>query len=677
LKRLAGICMFFILSSLLLTCSSSPSGADAFGAKQDANAPYYTGDGGKGIKLAVLEPSGKGLGPNEQWLLPLVQGAVTAYFNKYSAMTIIDRQNLEKILAEQTQSLSLDYSDADYISIGKLTNARYILTGGISRTANAYMLELSVSDVESGERKASYPPQTVAYGAIENLQAVKDASADLLVQMGVNLSTAGIENLRKAAAPTQVQAETALARGISAQRQGTEVAALSYYFQAAALDPSLLEAASRSTVLSASITSGNIGEDIRNDIQWRKNWIARLTETEEYFDAFHKTNSRPYTLFYSTGIEQGPIDYKTETATLGVKINLHGSQIWFLSLERVLQTVYDGLTATKRKEAWGLDGWPLQGVTGLKPFEKQSKIFTVHIEVINNQGQVIGGQSFQAGETWEIVMNERPEINASGDDLKTVDITKINANEITDSLTIKITDVDGLDALAAAQSGLLQIKAINADEFGLYRTYKGSIIEYTGKETAITIPATVWDEPVIAIDEGVFYNGKNSREPYRLTSVTIGNNITSIGKRAFCANKLTSITIPDSVTNIGDEAFCANKLTSIIIGSSITTINKETFAFNKLTSVVISDSVTYIGARAFEGNELTSVTIPNSVTYIGFNAFNYNRGLAKITIGANVYVSVSEDDFEYYYEKNGKKAGTYIRKNYITRRGDYWAFSSR
>ena len=43
---------------------------------------------------------------------------------------------------------------------------------------------------------------------------------------------------------------------------------------------------------------------------------------------------------------------------------------------------------------------------------------------------------------------------------------------------------------------------------------------------------------------------------YSLTSVVIGDSVTSIGDRAFedCSS-LTSIVIPDSVTSIGESAF--------------------------------------------------------------------------------------------------------------------------
>ena len=96
-----------------------------------------------------------------------------------------------------------------------------------------------------------------------------------------------------------------------------------------------------------------------------------------------------------------------------------------------------------------------------------------------------------------------------------------------------------------------------------------------------------------------------------LTSVTIGNSVTSIGWGAFQGCKgLTSITIPNSVTIIDWDAF--NGCTGI-------------------TSVTIPDSVTSIGVRAFKGcTGLTSITIPASVTKIRSDAFKNCNSLLTI-----------------------------------------------
>jgi hypothetical protein len=70
--------------------------------------------------------------------------------------------------------------------------------------------------------------------------------------------------------------------------------------------------------------------------------------------------------------------------------------------------------------------------------------------------------------------------------------------------------------------------------------------------------------------------------------------------------------------------------------------------------------VTAINHQAFYDNQLTSVTIPRGVTSIGNQAFASNQ-LTSVTIGANVdmYNSSFDNNLRYYYNINGKRAGTY------------------
>jgi len=127
-----------------------------------------------------------------------------------------------------------------------------------------------------------------------------------------------------------------------------------------------------------------------------------------------------------------------------------------------------------------------------------------------------------------------------------------------------------------------------------------------------------------------------------LTSATIGTEVTTIGEGAFTANALTTITIPNNVTSIGKNAFSANQLTSVTISNNLTKIDEQTFA----------------------GNSLTSVNIPGSVRTIANNAFAGNS-INRISIGANVDVSTNafENNFATFYERFGKKAGTYTWYN--------------
>ncbi len=194
-----------------------------------------------------------------------------------------------------------------------------------------------------------------------------------------------------------------------------------------------------------------------------------------------------------------------------------------------------------------------------------------------------------------------------------------------------------------------------------------------------------------------------------LTSVTIGNGVTSIGKQAFYNCNLTSVTIPNKVTSIGERAFEGNSdLVSVTIGEGVTSIescafigcnslfsvvwnakNCEDFAdddtpfychdsnnlsnnfdmrgkitaftfgdsvkhissylcygMGKLTSVDIPDGVTSIGNSAFKGcSGLTSVNIPDGVTSIGSSAFEECSGLTSVNIPDGV-TSIGNSAFE-------------------------------
>jgi hypothetical protein len=124
-------------------------------------------------------------------------------------------------------------------------------------------------------------------------QTLNEGQIDIIEE----ITTAGKAGLAGAASSSAVRAETALARGITAQRTGTVVEALSYYYEAAKFDPDLAEAAIRSSVLSADIQGGNIGQNVRNDIQRRATWVKVFDEAAVFFK-----QHLPLEIIYDPGI---------------------------------------------------------------------------------------------------------------------------------------------------------------------------------------------------------------------------------------------------------------------------------------------------------------------------------------------------------------------------------------
>jgi hypothetical protein len=156
--------------------------------------------------------------------------------------------------------------------------------------------------------------------------------------------------------------------------------------------------------------------------------------------------------------------------------------------------------------------------------------------------------------------------------------------------------------------------------------------------TGIAIPGSVtsigrtsdkweWDDDMIGAFSGCA----------SLESVTIGDGVTIIGDNSFYeCTSLTGIDIPESVSAIGNAAFYGSGLTSVTIGNGVTSLISTFSGCTRLTSVTIPNSVNYIGKGAFmRCDGLTSVTFEGTIYWKGFdiNAFGfdyYNDGLGSL-----------------------------------------------
>lgn len=165
---------------------------------------------------------------------------------------------------------------------------------------------------------------------------------------------------------------------------------------------------------------------------------------------------------------------------------------------------------------------------------------------------------------------------------------------------------------------------------------EATIIGYSGAGGAVTIPSNVDGSPVRQVGKaGVSVFGYRNTW---ITSVTIGDGVTSIGQEAFFGSlALTSVVVPASVTNIGVNAFweCAG-LTGVEIPESVTSIGENAFGLTSLTNVRIPSGLTSIERGTFQGTRLTHVTIPDTVTSIGVSAFGHCTNLSSITIGSGL-----------------------------------------
>ncbi|MGN0452204.1 MAG: leucine-rich repeat protein [Ruminococcus sp.] len=153
---------------------------------------------------------------------------------------------------------------------------------------------------------------------------------------------------------------------------------------------------------------------------------------------------------------------------------------------------------------------------------------------------------------------------------------------------------------------------------------EGVLIEYIGKEKAVTIPSEVY-----YIADSAF-EGNTTLESVDLNCTEI------IGNKAFYGcTSLYELTNTDLISSCGAYAFyntpfLASKGTNAIVGSVLIRNTAE-------GAVTLSDRVTSIAPYAFSGNKgITSVTIPDNVAEIGEGAFYNASALAKADVSTNV-----------------------------------------
>ncbi len=129
----------------------------------------------------------------------------------------------------------------------------------------------------------------------------------------------------------------------------------------------------------------------------------------------------------------------------------------------------------------------------------------------------------------------------------------------------------------------------------------------------------------------------------KIDSVSFGENVTAIPEYLFYANhsskftNLKTITIPASVKSIGKYAFYyCSSVTSLTIGSGVETIGDDAFYYlSSIDSIAIPNSVRTIGSEAFGYcSAAKSVTIGTGLESIGAKAFYDCTGLTTVTFNA-------------------------------------------
>ena len=63
------------------------------------------------MSLGILVPEGRGLNADQAYLPTMVQGVLVANFSKYSAISVLDRVSLDRVISETLDPTYVDNFD--------------------------------------------------------------------------------------------------------------------------------------------------------------------------------------------------------------------------------------------------------------------------------------------------------------------------------------------------------------------------------------------------------------------------------------------------------------------------------------------------------------------------------------------------------------------------------------
>ena len=215
------------------------------------------------------------------------------------------------------------------------------------------------------------------------------------------------------------------------------------------------------------------------------------------------------------------------------------------------------------------------------------------------------------------------------------------------SMMLTILPVNAITALAANNScgaNLTYELTQNTDDPGTYTlTIRGEGAMYGYSSSTVPWNAQKSKITSVVIGNGVTSIGNNAFEDCSaLKKLDIPQSVTEIGSKAFLGcSALTSLALPQTVNRIGNTAFqgCSN-LETINIPSGVKLIEHDTFrGCEKLKDVTIPAHVTLIGYSAFEAcKTFRNIEIPEGVTTIGTNAFEDCTQLETVVIPSTATV---------------------------------------
>ena len=570
----------------------------------------------------------RGMSESDDWAAQVVQDLMTQGLSEYSEMTVIDRANEALIIEEQKKSEKNAYSDKDYLELGRITQAQYLLVGSITNAGGIYRLSLSVNDGTTNEIKASFN-QSVSLEDIQNGNATNAALLKLLTSLGFTLSESEKAELSKKAVDSNQNASTVnLAKGMAAEARANTVEAMVYYAQSGEKEASI-----RYDKISTAISTGNIRDDVKNDIEARNSWL------KVYADLQKLANTQAVSLNYDTNHGETETDYKTETVSIPFKYSYTISSDFL----KIFKKIEKGLNKTGKREKWTIR----DEVTGAtSDFKIEIPIYQITFALKNSDGVALGKVT-ETLSNFELsqMLKDKSYVRSIE---KEIVFEGVPYQKITDSLSLSVDEVIVYKRLHDWSSNLYDSKSdtLLAKNPPIRVNYDEKAAKMASLKGALDVDKAAEAIRGLTASSKIVLVGKMTREK----AIEISKAVTECKAKIFL--DLSALEYEEGSSNM-DFSFgllsTCNSLESITIrGDEPWTRFPYFYDCPALKEIVLKDIDDYVfsdGAiyrKDYYGNltelhlvlpkTIESFVVADGVEEIGFDAFAYCKNLKSVTL---------------------------------------------
>lgn len=400
--------------------------------------------------IGILKPEGIFLSSDEQWIPEMIKSVMNNNFRKFASgrITVMNITDEEALNNEITKSL---LGPNDELSLTARMAARSIMTGRVIKIQGTtqFTLEFTVTETETHAILAAYSKNHSDIEIIEGI-ALNKATESLLKDLNVKLNEAGTYALYGASN----EADTALAKGLSAAETGHGLQAMNYLFNAVSYNTTALQASAPLEVVQRQNERElqGAGSIVMDFFERQELWQNRLDE----FNSFYSHHA-PFELFYTPPT---PTNMRgsgeNRTYDLQFKIGLRWNQNQIEVMEKVLQEyILDGLIKNPPQDVqrWELRGLPDNSNLFMGP---DNFIFNLDINVENERGDILSSSPIRLNAS---LYRYQGKIYA--DCIQEYEASFRNINYIRDQITpqlyIRIVSINNINIRTAGESGFIRV----------------------------------------------------------------------------------------------------------------------------------------------------------------------------------------------------------------------------